>query len=162
MNSHGNYGWEPCHWRRTAAWAMQAWTCADGLSAVRWLVAQRRKRSRSHLRTLHWLCTHSYPAVGEICISLLFSIDVDTACLTFPAADVLQTARAPGAPLVLWNYRPNGPYKPTTSCGFLCIWLLLVTNVIFYFFISPGCPCVWLSRIFQLSHPCWISCHYTT
>lgn len=29
--------------------------------------------------------------------------------------------RAAETRLVLWNYPPNGPYKPGPSCGFLCI-----------------------------------------
>lgn len=118
-------------------------------------IAGRRRKSKSQFRTSHWFCMHSYQAVSIIFISFLFCIDVNAARLTFPPADILQTGWAPAALLVLWNYPPNSPYKPRTSCGFLCIWLLLVTNV-FFFLLDVH---VWLSRIFQLSRPCWIACH---
>lgn len=101
---------------------------------------------------------HSYHTVSIIFISFAFSIDVDIGHLTFPPADSLQTDWAPEAQLVLWNYPANGPYKPGTSCGFLCIRLLFF----FFFFFFLLDVHVLLSRIFQLSHPSWIACHNKT
>lgn len=126
------------------------------------IVGQRRK-SKSQFKTSHWSCMHSYQTVSIIFISFLLSIDVDTARLTFPSADIIQTDWAAETQLVLWNYPPNGPYKPGTSCGFLCISLLLVTNVTLApFFIFLLDVHVWLSSFFQLSRPCWIACHNKT
>ncbi len=64
-------------------------------------IAGQRRKSKSQFKTSHWSCMHSYQTVSIIFISFLFSIDADTARLTFPSADILQTGWAAETQLVL-------------------------------------------------------------
>lgn len=109
-----------------------------------------KKKMQITIKTSHWFCMHSYQTVSIIFISFLFSIDVDTARLTFPPADIVQTGLAAEHNL----FYEMTHQMARTSCVFSLNLVVAGHKRQFGAYFSQLDVHMCLSRIFQLSRPC--------